>query len=87
MPRCSKVIQPNEMIIPGSVEMRNGISPAITGSFRKFKRGTKLLYAGHKWTVISDNMMFIEDLVREFRNTLFEFWEKEAEKPDYYVLG
>ena len=82
MPRCSKVIQPNEMIIPGSVEMRNGISPAITGSFRKFKRGTKLLYAGHKWTVISDNMMFIEDLLGSGPYNYYSSQEGNFEESD-----
>ena len=63
MPRCSKAIQPNEMILPRSIEKRNGISPAVTGNFGKFKCGTKLLFAGHKWTVVSSGMMFIDDLL------------------------
>ncbi|MBR1797514.1 MAG: hypothetical protein IJ757_05860 [Clostridiales bacterium] len=63
MPRCAKVIQPNEMICPRNVEHRNGISPAVKGDFKRFKRGTKLLYAGHKWTVVSEDKMLIDDLL------------------------
>ncbi len=56
-----KIMQPNGLIYPGSY--RNGISPAVTGSFSGFKRGDKVLFAGHKWTVIFENMIFVDDLI------------------------
>ena len=58
-----KIMQPNELVCPTAVEFNYGISPAVTGDLKGFKRGDKLLFAGHKWTVISRNMMFIDDLL------------------------
>ena len=37
------------------------IDPAVTGDFGKYRRGTKLLFAGHKWTVISSTMMLADE--------------------------
>lgn len=61
--RSSKAIQPNERIIPSNMELRNGISPAVIGNFNKIKRGDKLLFAGHMWTVITADMMLVDDLL------------------------
>ena len=59
----TQVMQPNEIFYSGIKESRNGISPAVTGSFSGFKRGDKVLFAGHKWTVIFENMIFVDDLI------------------------
>ena len=60
----TKVMQPNELVYPGGgAEYRNGISPAITGDFKGFKRGDKVLFAGHKWTVVFENVIFVDDLI------------------------
>ena len=56
-----KIMQPNELIYPGSY--RNGISPVVTGNFSGFKKGDKVLFAGHKWTVIFENMIFVDDFI------------------------
>jgi hypothetical protein len=32
----------------------------VTGDFRGFRRGDKVLFAGHKWTVIFENMILID---------------------------
>ena len=55
-----KIMQPNELVYPTSVEAEYCISPAVTGDFRGFKRGDKVLFAGHKWTVIFENMILID---------------------------
>lgn len=33
------------------------------GIFNKIKRGDKLLFAGHMWTVITADMMLVDDLL------------------------
>lgn len=55
-----KIMQPNELVYPTSVEAEYCISPAVTGDFRGFKRGDKVLFAGYKWTVIFENMILID---------------------------
>ena len=59
----TQVMQPNEIFYAGIKESRNGISPAVIGDFRGFARGVKVLFAGHKWTVIFENMIFVDDLI------------------------
>ena len=59
----TQVMQPNEIFYPGTRESRNGISPAVIGNFKGFRRGDKVLFAGHKWTVIFENMIFVDDLI------------------------
>lgn len=60
---CAKAIQPNELVNPHSVCFSEGISPAVTGVFEGFKRGDKVLFAGHKWTVIFENMILVDDFI------------------------
>ena len=59
----TQVMQPNEIFYAGIKESRNGISPAVIGDFRGFAGGDKVLFAGHKWTVIFENMIFVDDLI------------------------
>ena len=59
----TQVMQPNEIVYCGIKEHRYGISPAVIGDFNGFKPGDKVLFAGHKWTVIFPNMIFVDDLI------------------------
>ena len=60
----TKVMQPNELVYSnGGPKNRAGISPAVTGDLKDLKRGDKVLFAGHKWTVIFENMIFVDDLI------------------------
>ncbi len=59
----TQVMQPNEIVYCGIKEHRYGISPAVTGDFKGFKRGDKVLFAGYKWTVIFENMILVDDLI------------------------
>ena len=39
----------------------NVVRPAILANLKSLHRGDKIEFAGHRWTVISENMMFIDD--------------------------
>ena len=59
----TQVMLSNETVYPGCRESRNGISPAVIGNFKGLKRGDKVLFAGHKWTVVFENTIFVDDLI------------------------
>ena len=43
------------------VEYDFDIDPAVTGDFGRYRCGTKILFAGHKWTVISNTIMLVDE--------------------------